>query len=108
MQSGLLRKRLTIQQRSTSQDDYGQQLTSWTDFATVWGEVVPSSGRENISAEALQSSETHIVTIRYRSGVTPKMRIMYGSRILDIQSVLDENERHRTMNLSCVEGLSDG
>lgn len=53
MQSGLLRKRLTIQQRSTSQDDYGQQLTSWTDFATVWGEVVPSSGRENISAEAL-------------------------------------------------------
>lgn len=108
MQAGLLRKRLTIQQRSQVQDTYGQPLTSWVDVATVWGEVVPTSGNESLSSEAVQSSETHLVTIRYRQGVTAKMRIKYGIRLFDIQSVLDENERHRTLNLSCIEGLSDG
>lgn len=108
MQAGLLRKRLIIQKRSTTQDSYGQPLTSWTDVAIVWGEVVPTSGNENQSADALQSSENFIVTIRYRAGITAKMRIKYGNRLFDIQSVLDENERHRTINLSCVEGLSDG
>lgn len=108
MQAGLLRKRLTLQQRTTTPDSYGQPSTTWTDFATVWGEIVPTSGSEALSADALQYAETHQVTIRYRAGVTPKMRIKYGVRFFDIQSVLDENERHRVMNLSCIEGLSDG
>lgn len=108
MQAGLLRKRLTIQKPSQAQDGYGQTLDTWTDVATVWGEIVPVSGREMIAANAMQESKTHAITIRYIAGITPKMRIKYGTRLFDIQSVLDENERHRTLNLSCVEGLSDG
>lgn len=108
MQSGLLRQRLTIQQPSMAQDSYGQTLNTWTDVATVWGEIVPISGREMVIANAMQDSKTHSITIRYISGITPKMRIKYGTRLFDIQSVLDENERHRTLNLSCIEGLSDG
>ncbi|CAB4121505.1 gp16_SPP1, putative phage head-tail adaptor [uncultured Caudovirales phage] len=108
MQSGLLRKRLTIQQRSQSQDSYGQPLTVWADVATVWGEISPMSGSEMLSAQAVQSSLSHSVTIRYHSGVNPKMRIKYGIRLFDIQNVIDENERHRTMTLLCIEGLSDG
>jgi SPP1 family predicted phage head-tail adaptor len=72
------------------------------------GEVAPMSGRELLAAEAVQSSLTHSVSIRYFAGLKPSMRIKYGDRLFDIQSVIDEDERHRTMTLLCVEGLSDG
>jgi SPP1 family predicted phage head-tail adaptor len=108
MQAALLRKRITIQIRSTTKDSYGQPLTEWSDIATVWGEVAPMSGRELLAAEAVQSSLTHSVSIRYFAGLKPSMRIKYGDRLFDIQSVIDEDERHRTMTLLCVEGLSDG
>jgi len=108
MQSGQLRKRLTIQQRSTAQDSYGQPLTAWADVATVWGAVEPLNGRELLAAEAVQSEITHQVVMRYRPGITAKMRVLYGSRVFDIQNVLDENERHRMLTLLCLEGLTDG
>jgi len=108
MQAGLLRKRLTIQSRSTTQDSYGQPALTWTDVDTVWGEIVPVSGSESLTADAVQSSQVHMVTIRYYPGITTKMRIKYNERIFDIKSVLNENERNRTLTLSCLEGLSDG
>ena len=108
MQAGQLRKRLTIQKRSTVQDSYGQPSTSWSDVVTVWGAVEPLSGRELMAAEAVQSEITHQVIIRYIAGITSKMRVLYGTRIFDIQNVLDENERHRMLTLLCLEGLSDG
>ncbi|QWE17311.1 phage head closure protein [Polynucleobacter sp. AP-Nino-20-G2] len=108
MQAALLRKRLIIQSRSQVQDDYGQPLTAWVDVETVWGAVEPVSGRESISADAMQSSVTYQVVMRYRPGITAKMRIKYDNRFFDIQDVIDENERHRMLTLLCVEGLSDG
>lgn len=108
MQSGLLRKRITLQQRSSEQDSYGQPLTTWSDVATVWASVEPLSGRELMAAEAVQSEVTHQVVMRYRPGVTAKLRVAYGSKIFDIQNVLDENERHRMLTLLCTEGLTDG
>lgn len=108
MEAGKLRHRITIQQRSSTQDSYGQPLVAWTDVATVWCAIDPLSGRELLAAEAVQSEITHKVVMRYRSGINAKMRVLYGSRIFDIQNVLDENERHRTLTLLCLEGLTDG
>ena len=108
MQAGLLRKRLTLQQRSKSQDSYGQPLLTWSDVATVWGEIVPLSGSESVSADSLQASTSHQITIRYRSGVNTALRIKYGVRLFDIQNVLNPDERNKTLTLLCIEGLSDG
>ena len=108
MQAGLLRKRLTLQQRSKSQDSYGQPLLTWSDVATVWGEIVPLSGSESVSADSLQASTSHQITIRYRSGVNTALRIKYGVRLFDIQNVLNQDERNKTLTLLCIEGLSDG
>lgn len=108
MNPGKLRHRITFQERTTTQDSYGQPLLTWTDVATVWGAVEPLNGRELMAAEAVQSEITHQVVIRYRPGITAKMRVLYGTRVFDIQNVLDENERHRMLTLLCLEGLSDG
>lgn len=108
MRSGELRKRVTVQQRSTTQDAYGQPLTTWSDVCTVWAAIEPMSGRELLAAAAVRSESTHTVLMRYRPGIVPAMRINYGGRIFNIASVLDENERHRQLTLICSEGLNDG
>ena len=43
------------------------------------------------------------VTIRYREGIKSKMRVAIGSRILEIVSVIDVDERHRQLDLLCEE-----
>lgn len=108
MQAGQLRRRVTIQQRSATQDEYGQPLTDWTDVATVYAAVEPLNGRELLAAQAVNSEVSHNVTIRYRAGVTPAMRLNYGGRLFNIHAVLDENERHRMLTLQCSEGMNDG
>jgi len=47
MKIGKLDKRITLQSRSATLDDYGQELNSWSDIATVWANVKPLGGREN-------------------------------------------------------------
>ena len=109
MQSGKLRKRLIIQQRSSTQDQYNQPLTTWSDVATVWGSIQPLTGRELIAGQAVNSEISHLVEIRYMPGITAAMRISYNGRFFNITSPpINENERNRMITLMCSEGLNEG
>lgn len=106
MQTGRLRERLTIQQQSVTRDASGEQLIAWTEVATVWGQVTPGASNERFLASAGQrvAEVTHTARIRYRAGITPKMRIVWEStRILEILSVVDPDGRNRTTVLLCSE-----
>jgi len=105
MNPGKLRHRVTIQQFAEVLDGYGTPTGSsdWQDVATVWASVEPLSGREYLLAENVNTEAKIRVKMRYRKGVTTGMRIKYGERMLDIQSVADIEERHREMELMCIE-----
>lgn len=108
MRTSALRKRITIQQRSTGVDSLNQQLLTWTDLATVFAQVEQLSGRELMSANAEYAENIARITIRFRTDVIEKMRILYGAAIYDITSVSDIDGRRRELELSCKTGLSDG
>lgn len=113
MRAGDLRRRVTLQSRSTIKDSFGAQSTAWSDVATVWAEVSPLSGRELMAAQSINVEISHLVTIRFQQQFAgPKavaaMRILYGDRIFNIHASLDTDERHRSIQLTCSEGLSDG
>lgn len=103
MQIGKLRHRLVIQRENASQDSYGEDVPSWTTFATVWGSVEPLTGREYLEGKALTAEVTYRIRIRSLSGVTPEMRVSYDSRYFQIVSVMDVDERNREMILMCRE-----
>lgn len=103
MNPGQLRHRITIQQPTETVDQYKRPTTGWADYATVWAAVEPLRGREFLLAQNINTELTIRVRIRYLRGVTPGMRVKYGDRIFDIQSVIDLEERHREMHLMCVE-----
>jgi len=106
MNAGKLRHRVTIQQLVATDDGYGGITETWQDVATVWAAVEPLRGTERYRAQQVQAELSHKVTIRYRPGIKPDMRLKYGDRILEIEAVIDVEERHRWLELLCSEVVS--
>lgn len=121
MDIGRLDKRITIQRRSATKDDYGQQLDAWSEVATVWAnvkpKVKPSGGREELRAMAIEPELTYTVVVRYTASLLPPiaaaaMRISYqtptGTRLLNITAARDLDEERRFIIFDCTEGSLDG
>lgn len=99
-----LNKRVTIQVSAETKDADGLALDSWQDHATVWAAVEPLRGREYFAAAAVNAESTVRFRIRYRRGITSKMRLVYDGRIFNIKSPpIDLEERHVELHLMCVE-----
>ncbi|QIM63040.1 phage head-tail adapter protein [Pasteurellaceae bacterium Orientalotternb1] len=78
----------------------------WQDVKTIRASIEPIQGREYFSG-AFAIGETMVrVRIRYQPDVKidRKMRLKYGSRILQIENVIDSKERHEELQLMCKEG----
>jgi len=75
----------------------------WSDFATIWAEIKPISGKELMAAETIGSEISHKINIRYKSGIKPNMRVKFGVRYFNIISVINFNELNTLMQLVCKE-----
>jgi SPP1 family predicted phage head-tail adaptor len=102
---GKLRHSITIEQVAGTQDSDGSLIETWSSFANVQASMEPISGREYFAAQTTQADVTHRICMRYLAGVIPKMRVKYGSRIFDILSVININERNRELQLMCKESI---
>lgn len=111
MQAGELRHQVVVQQLTETQDTYGDTAPAevsddqWSTFATRWAKLEPLQGREFLQAGIEQAQSTIWITMRYLAGVTPKMRVAYGSRLFDILSVNSDEQTHRETKLFCKERL---
>jgi SPP1 family predicted phage head-tail adaptor len=94
---------VVIQRRGTAQGTTGQVIESWTTTATVFASISPISGREYFNASGERAEVTHRVVIRYGPSVAARDRIVYGSRVFDIKSVIDMEEKNRQLVLMCTE-----
>jgi SPP1 family predicted phage head-tail adaptor len=102
---GKLRHRIAIEQVAETRDADGSVIEGWSAHATVQASIEPISGREYIAAQSTQADVTHRIRLRYLSGITPKMRVNYNSRIFDILSVINVGERNRELQLMCRESI---
>jgi SPP1 family predicted phage head-tail adaptor len=103
MNIGKMRHRITIEQKTKVSDGAGGYTESWVPFVTVSSSIDPVSGKEYYEAQQTQSSVSHKIRIRYKSGVLPSMRINFKGRIFAIESVINWEERNRDMMLMCSE-----
>ena len=77
LQPSELSERVVIQENTITSDNQGGRASSWGTLATVWAHVRSATTREAIQARAVSSETKYVVTIRYRSDVTPKHRIQW-------------------------------
>ncbi|MFZ6755761.1 phage head closure protein [Undibacterium sp. Ji50W] len=113
MSIGSRRKRVTLQNRSATLDEFGQRLNTWVDVATVWAAIEPISGNERLHGLQVNSEISSKVETRYRPEfadptVIDNWRLLYGTRKLNIKATLNEDERNRLISFLCSEGLNDG
>ncbi len=108
MDIGRLNKRVSLANPGTptadSDGSYTQTFSALTPPG-VWAAIVPATARdlERLAAGTVLATATHLVTLRYHSGVTTKTRITFGARLFSVVGVVNPEERNIETIALCVE-----
>jgi SPP1 family predicted phage head-tail adaptor len=105
MRAGRLSKRVALQRYSEAADGYGEQVRTWSTFATVWAGIEPLAAKERFAAQQINAHLTLRCVIRYRSDVDTTCRVIFDDRIFQVDGVIDPNMQHAELTLLCQELL---
>jgi SPP1 family predicted phage head-tail adaptor len=101
--AGKLRHVIKLQQKTETPNTYGEPTITWTDVSSsVRANVVPISGSETFNDPQMTSQEIKEFHIRYRSGLTPKDRIVWNNISYNIEEIKNEDERNRKLVITAV------
>lgn len=87
MRAGDMDRRITIQYYTEESDEFGGQILTWHDLATVWAEVRQEGGREFFAQATIQSERKVIFRLRWIDGVSVLDRVSYDGRLHNIHQV---------------------
>lgn len=110
MRAGPLDKRIDIEQPKDPQTKAasGAVAKEWEPFATgLWANFKGLNGAESFAAGEYLTESFYRVIVRPITGITTKMRLVYGSRTFDILSVDDMGSRSEVW-MRVKEGRSKG
>lgn len=103
-ESQRLDREITIQTFSASQNDFGEEILSWSTLVTCWASAEWPMAHNDEKQEAQQETATERIdfTVRYVDASTarPKMRVSYNSKYYDILTVTPLG-RQRYLILKC-------
>ncbi len=107
MQSGKLRKRVTIQERTETKNNFAEAVEGFAAVGSAWASITPMTGKEPYSADKPSPDVTHEIRLRYNPGllITPAHRLLCGARIFDVKSVRNVDERNREIAIAAKESV---
>lgn len=104
LNSGKYRHKVMFQKLVESQDSYGEPTDVWEDDFEARVGIFPLTSKEFLEAQTLSNTVTHKVLLRYRTGVTSDMRIIFNGRVFSIIGVpINFQERNVELLLMCKE-----
>src|SRR3546814_6741718 len=69
MRTGDMDRRVTLQRFTTTQDEYGEEIQTWTDLATVFAEVRQQGGKEYLAAATTLAERRVVFFLRWFPGL---------------------------------------
>ncbi len=111
-----------LQQRTLTEDDFGQPIEEWKEVDRMYAEIRPVTGTDAVDSQREDSTLNMTITIRppgytidsrihrfaYGEPPTGLGGIAYGARVFDITGPpSDIFERGRQLELNCIERMSD-
>ena len=95
MNAGLMDELVTVQQFTTTTDsNTGEKLQSWFTYSTPWSRIQEAeSGSESVDSDRREAKQTVTFTMRYDSGINPKMRIVWENKYYNIINIADLERR---------------
>lgn len=113
MQSGKLPHRITIEYETEGEQDKvtGYVPTIWAEFAKVWGKLEALSTKDQLQAQAINSSMTARCKIRYStkaSQINSTMRVLFRGKYwkIDGDPIPDNQSGLEWLTLNLAEGDS--
>lgn len=104
MNPGILRHRVRLEgPPATAPDGLGGGAEAWPLVEELWAHVQPLNATERYRQHQEQHAVTHRVTIRYRTGVSTKQRLVFDGRVLEIMGIINPTETTAYLILECVE-----
>ena len=103
IRAGDLRNRLRVQIAERTDDGAGGATIRFRDYCWVWAEVRTTMTRTLMEAKKLNPRLTHTVRMRHRQGLLPDMRLIYGTRTLQIDSIADPTGERIELVALCEE-----
>lgn len=99
MRAGNLDRSITVQSFTSTVNDYGTPIETWTDVATVRAQIIQSSTEEFLTSGA--TDETVIIfRTRYFGGVTTSSQVIYEGDTYNVREV-KEIGRRKGLDLRC-------
>ena len=112
MQSGKLPHRITIEYETEGEQDQvtGYVPIIWTEFTKVWGKLEALSTKDQLQAQAINSSMTARCKIRYSSTasqIDSTMRVLFRGKYwkIDGDPISDNQSGLEWLTLNLAEGL---
>ncbi len=106
MKAGQLRHLITLKAPSDVTDAIGGTARTWSAYSRstdLWARIQPVSGKERMEWDQSLGTLTHRVTIRYIRAVDVGNQVHYGTRVFEVMSVVDPDERGISLQLMCKE-----
>jgi SPP1 family predicted phage head-tail adaptor len=105
IEAGTLRNAISIQQQTTTQDEYGQQQTLWVSVLETRATIRTLTLAERSSASGFVSEATHRITLRYQPTVAlvAGMRVIHDSQSYILQAIENVLERNRVLTCLALE-----
>lgn len=100
-----LRHKITLQTVTAARTGTGGITETVATYAERWAKVEGLRSIEFFTAKQTQSERTLRFTVRYDSGITPQMRILFETRTYHIEGVRDLNGKKRWLELLAIEDL---
>lgn len=110
VKAGQLRNFVAVESKTESVDANGDRTETWTTFQECWASIATGNGREFFLAKQTIADLTHILSMRFITGITADMRVRYddpknefASRYFNIRAVMNPDERNHMLELQCSE-----
>lgn len=92
-------RRIILQKKVVEDNAFNEsEVTGWETVCCVRAKVSESQGDESYQSDQLTESRLTVFDIRYKSGLTVEMRILYNDRVYDIRSII-EPDRRRSLKI---------
>lgn len=104
---GRLDQQITIQTYTTASDGAGGRIKTWANLSTdptVWARVQSKGGAERREADRMEATGRYVFTIRNRTDLTEKMRIVWSGENYNIRAIQREGGRMNYLTIIAERG----
>lgn len=103
--AGTLRHPITIERYTQSQNAFGEVIEAWGTLLSTHADIQPIRGKEYFESKSINAEVTHRVILRYQAEIKPSDRVIFNTRVFQIESVINVDERNILHELICIETI---